>query len=203
MCRFRIALQSLARLRPDVALSNGRDVSDSYWQTLESAYSGELALSAFEQWLYATPELESVVGSDVFLDLIGFDFHQANALHEVRKLILKAYAARRPGEIEFDMARRVATEFLAGRRDMWTTARTFAQLSLDGHESWVPREFVYVDSELDTFPAPAVRPLWDSAALSKLLKRQDPMLERYDRAIREAAKEVIVFLDARQSSSSL
>ena len=97
------------------------------------------------------------------------------------------------------MARRVVTEFLAGQRDMWTTARTFARLSLDGHESWVPTEFVYVDSELDTFPAPAVRPLWDSEALSKLLERQEPILQEYERALRSAAEEVLAFLDARRA----
>ena len=53
---------------------------------------------------------------------------------------MNAYDLQRPGEIDFDSARRVATEFLAGHRDIWTTARTFARLALDGHDAWVPTE---------------------------------------------------------------
>ena len=50
------------------------------------------------------------------------------------------------------------------------------------------------------FPARAVRPLWDSAALSKLLERQAPILQEYERALRVAATDVLAFLDARQAA---
>jgi hypothetical protein len=62
----------------------------------------------------------------------------------------------------------------------------------------VPSEFVYVDSELDSFPAPSVRPLWDSSALSHILKRQKPILAEFDRALRESSISVLAYLASRR-----
>jgi hypothetical protein len=168
-----------------------------YWRTLEAAYSGDLSIAAFEQWLYATPELEFAIGAESYYALLCFDFKQAHAVHELKKLIASIYEARRPGEMDYDEAYRLATQFLAGQRDLWSVARAFTQLSHNGHEEWIPSEFAYVDSELDTFPAPAVRPMWNSQALSRLLQSQEPILKEFDRALREACEEVLAHLATR------
>jgi hypothetical protein len=175
--------------------------SIAYWRTLEAVYHGDLPIGAFEQWLYVTPELEGAIGTEHYEALIFFDFRQAYAPHELRKLILSTYEARRPGEMDYDMAHRLATQFLAGQCDLWAVASGFTQLWHSGHEAWVPSEFVYVDSELDTFPAPAVRPMWDSTALFRLLKRQELILQEFDRALRQTCETVLAYLATRDTAS--
>jgi hypothetical protein len=167
------------------------------WRTLEAAHAGDLSLDVFEGWVYESTELEAALGPDRYLELAGFDYLQRHASRELRKLIERLYAALRPGELDYDYARRIAEEFLAGQRDRWSTARAFTRLWHDGHEDWVPREFWYVDSELDSFPPPPVQPLWDSNALAKLLGRQEPILAEYDRMLREAAHSVLDYLAKR------
>jgi len=173
-------------------------VTGSVWSTLEAAHAGDLPLDAFEQWVYASSELEATLGPDHYLELAGFDFRQRRALRELRKLIERLYEALRPGELVYDHARRIAEEFLAGQRDLWSTARAFTRLWHDGNEAWVPREFWYVDSELDGFPAPSVRPLWSVDALGQLLRRQEPILAEFDRTLREAAQSVLDYLARRE-----
>jgi hypothetical protein len=176
-------------------------VSSSFWKSLEAAYAGDLPLDAFEQWVYEHPDIETALGPDRYLELVSFDFRQPHALHEMKKIIERYYAELRKGELSYDFARRVAEQFLAGQRDLWSTARAFTMLWHEGHEEWVPSEFVYVDSELDAFPAPSVRPLWDSTALSRLLKRQEPILSEFERVLREASASVLKFLASRQPAA--
>jgi hypothetical protein len=173
-------------------------VASSFWESLEAAHSGDLPLHAFEQWVCENPALEKELGLERYLELAGFDFRQSHAVHELRKLIERFYAELRPGELAYDFAQRTAEQFLAGQRDLWSTAHAFTRLWHEGHEDWVSSEFVYVDSELDTFPAPSVRPLWDSKALKQLLRRQEPILAEYDRALRESAKAVLDYLAKRR-----
>jgi hypothetical protein len=170
---------------------------ESYWQSLEAVYSGDLPLPAFEQWVYGTADLEPAIGATYYLELISFDFRQEYALHELRKLIGRIYDERRPGQLDYDTAKRVARDFLAGQRDLWSTARELTRLWHEGHENWIPSEVVYIDSELDSYPSPAVRPLWDSGALTRLLSRQKPLLQEYERVLREAAEVVLVRLAER------
>jgi hypothetical protein len=52
-------------------------------------WQGALSLQDFEQWLYATPELEDYLGASIYCEFISFDFHQPDAGYELRKLIEK------------------------------------------------------------------------------------------------------------------
>jgi hypothetical protein len=175
-------------------------VTSSIWRTLEAAYAGDLSLDVFERWVYETRELEAALGPERYLELISFDYRQRRASRELRKLIDRVYEALRPGELTFDYARRVAEEFLAGERDLWSTARAFTGLWYDGHEDWVPSEFVYVDSELDGFPAPSVQGFWNPDALEQLFGQQRSILAEYERAARDAATKVLDYLAKRTPS---
>ena len=172
-------------------------VTSSFWRTLEAAHAGDLSVVVFERWGYETSELETTLGPERYLELISFDYRQRRAARELKKLIDRLYEDLRPGELTFDYARRVAEEFLAGERDLWSTARAFTGLWYDGNEDWVPSEFVYVDSELDGFPAPSVQRLWNADALEQLFGQRRTILAEYERAVRDAAITVLDYLAKR------
>lgn len=168
------------------------------WLTLEAAHSGDLPLFDFEEWTYRTPALEALLGPDLYLELIAFDFGQRDARHELRKLIERIYAAHRPGLLLGDHARRVATEYIEGRRDLWRTTSAFANLWSAGHDDWVPDAFIAIDSELDAVPAPRFRGDWDPVALRRLLAEWRPTLERFEESVRDACRTVLARLDERE-----
>ena len=174
------------------------DAPNACWTSLEAAHTGDLPLDAFEAWVYRTLELEPLLGADLHLELLAFDFRQPHARHELRKLIERIYAAHRPGALLTDHARRVATEYLEGRRDLRSTCRTFAILWAEGHDDWVPSEFVYIDSELDDVPAPDQWPQWQPAALRRLLARWQPTLRAFEESARAGCEAVLARLDARE-----
>jgi hypothetical protein len=168
------------------------------WTHLEAVHAGDLALAAFEQWLYATPGVETALGADAWLALVSLDYDGRFAAHEVRTLVERLYAQRRPGALPADQARRVAREFLADDRDLWSTCATLARLWSQGGEDWVPIDFVGLDSELDAIPAPGIRTRWEPAALQARLSSHASWLEGAHEAAREAARRMLEQLDARE-----
>lgn len=49
--------------------------------------NGEISLEDFEQWIYATPELETYLGEATYFEFAAFDFRQSGAKYELGKLI--------------------------------------------------------------------------------------------------------------------
>jgi hypothetical protein len=45
--------------------------------------AGEVTLAGFEQWLYQHLEVETEVGSEVFMRLLSADFRDAGAIAEI------------------------------------------------------------------------------------------------------------------------
>jgi hypothetical protein len=174
-------------------------VSD-VWRKLEAAEAGDLPLVEFERWVYSTPELVPVLGQPLALEFLALDYRQGHARHDLRKLVLRAYDQHRPGELKYDMARRVAEEFLAGDRDVWRTAAAFARMCHSGTEDWVPLDFLYIDSELDAIAAPETRDLWDSEALVRHLDQHRPLLACYEATLQEAVDVVLRYLDSRDAA---
>jgi len=170
------------------------------WEHLEAVHAGALELPSFEQWLYATPEVQTALGPDAWHALAAFDYHGRFAVHELRSLVERLYEEQRPGALPADRARRIANEFLTGSRDLWATCAALARLWGEGHQAWVPREFVGLDSDLEAIPAPAVRDLWDPVALRRLLEQHAPWLERAHREARGAAIQLLANLDARDKT---
>jgi hypothetical protein len=170
---------------------------DDAWGRLEAVHTGDLAVEAFERWVYAHPGLEALVGPALALDFLTFDYRQPDARHELRKLVERAYLRHGPDELEHDMMRRIANEFLSGERDVWRTTAPFARLIATGEYDWIPLGFLYVDSELDTIPSPAVRSMWEPAALARLLKNSEALLAGYEFAVRKAVAVLLKRLEAR------
>jgi len=170
------------------------------WDHVEAAHAGDLDLRAFERWLHETPDVEAVLGRDGWLEMIARNYRERSALHDTQQQIERLYAERRAGQLPRDRARRVAGEFLDGRRDLWSTCRHLARLWTDGHETWIPIEFVGIDSELDDIPAPGVRDRWDPVALRGVLDRGAPWLESAHQAARDAASAMLDRLDIGELS---
>ncbi|MCA1991300.1 MAG: hypothetical protein LDL41_04520 [Coleofasciculus sp. S288] len=49
--------------------------------------NGEESISTFEEWLYATPDLEAVLSSDDYLLLISLDFSETGICSKIEELI--------------------------------------------------------------------------------------------------------------------
>ncbi|MGB0908386.1 MAG: hypothetical protein ACPGVT_12910 [Maricaulaceae bacterium] len=54
---------------------------------LYSFILGESTKEELENWIYATPKLETYLGADDYLDLISVDFHDAGASHYIGKIL--------------------------------------------------------------------------------------------------------------------
>jgi hypothetical protein len=170
---------------------------DDVWRQLESVHTGDLAVEAFEQWVYAHSGLGALLGPALALDFLTLDYRQPHARHELRKLVERAYLRRGRKQLEYDMMRRIANEFLSGERDVWRTTAPFARLIATGQHDWIPPDFLYVDSELDSIPSPAARSMWEPAALAKLLRENAALLAGYEFAVRQAVAVLLERLDAR------
>ena len=170
------------------------------WRQLETLHTGDLSADAFEQWVYSAPDLETVLGRDLALEFLAFDYRGRGESQELHALVERAYAERRPGELVYDMARRVAEEFLAGERDLWRTTGPLASLFARGHD-WVPVILVGIDSELDSIPAPHVRASWEPDALTRLLAESEAIVASYESTVRDALESMLQMLDARSANS--
>ena len=49
----------------------------------------EISIKDFEQWVYKTEELETVLSERDYLDLIAFNFNQPHVLYELFKIFVK------------------------------------------------------------------------------------------------------------------
>jgi hypothetical protein len=48
---------------------------------------GETSTADFERWLYATPELESLLGPQLYLPLIAEDYRDVGGVHDLRRAL--------------------------------------------------------------------------------------------------------------------
>jgi hypothetical protein len=167
------------------------------WSHLERFLHGDLPVAAFEAWLYSQSHaVEETIGPEISLSLLSLNYNGPHADHEARKSIEEAYQVYRPGEMARDRARRVATEFLDGGRDLWSTARILSSLRFEGLEACIPDEFVYIDSELDDIPPPEQRFRWDQAAWKRVRGLEAPVLAEYERAARLASVSLLKRLES-------
>jgi hypothetical protein len=166
------------------------------WPYLGACIYGLVPLDAFEQWVYASPQLEQALGADRYLELVSLDFHQAHARHEVVRRLHEAFLERRLSGVERDVGIWIARGYLDGSIGLVTASRVLAQLRADSHD-WVPSEFTYIDSELDEIPLPAQYHLWEPAALAEKLRESEPRLHAFELGARSAAREMLEVLEGQ------
>jgi hypothetical protein len=166
------------------------DQSGTTWSTLERWLAGEISTVALEQWVYGSPYLETILGPDDHLALVSFDYHQAHADIELRRLVLQVYNHHRPGRLARDRARRLATGLVDGTIDLLPAVHALAQLGLEGND-WVPSTFVAIDSDLDIVPKAEQYALWDQVALKSKLEDLQPLIDGCRADAIEAAMQIL------------
>jgi hypothetical protein len=163
---------------------------ESGWQVLERFLSGEMSSADLEQWLCTSSEAENILGPRAYAELLGFDFRQPHAPHELSKLVRSVYEYSRPGRLARDRAFRIAEGLISGSVEIPSGVRVLAQLCLDGHD-WVPSVFVNVQSELDGIPRPEQYALWEPGALGAKLEEGRRIGKLHQDSILDAAREIV------------
>jgi hypothetical protein len=130
----------------------------------------------FDRWACASPELERVIGPDRYLKLISIDNRHKDADLQLNRVIDGIYADLQPGLFLRDVAAWTARTFLSGQIGLAKACGILTEL-WHTEEGWVPTEFVYIDSEMDEMP-------------------EGDRLAEFERAAREAARELLTTLEA-------
>lgn len=65
-----------------------KDIQDKFHQII----SKQISLREFEQWVYQTSELESLLPSEDYLTLVSFDYKHADGFYEIEKVLGKYVA---------------------------------------------------------------------------------------------------------------
>jgi hypothetical protein len=60
-----------------------QEILDRFLQVLDR----EISLDSFEQWVYATPELETVLTRDSYLTLLCLDYRSRHAMHIIEQVL--------------------------------------------------------------------------------------------------------------------
>ena len=160
------------------------------WPTLERLLAGEITLAAFEAWLFASADLERVVGSQGHMALMSFNFRQPHAIIELNKIVRQLYDEHRPGCLARDRAHRLAVGLIDGTIELQVAVRALSRLYNEGNH-WVPIIFVGIDSELDAVPSPEQQRHWAPEALETKLKELEPLVEHWRQGAIQAAKELL------------
>ncbi|HET6763320.1 MAG TPA: hypothetical protein VFH27_06600 [Longimicrobiaceae bacterium] len=161
------------------------------WTQLARVQAGALTCAEFEAWLYADEQTAADLGPRWYLELMEFNYRQPNARRELQSLVERIAASRPPTEL----ARALASGFLAGHVSLHDLAGGFAAMHRDGHH-WVPASFLYLDDELLEVPHPDRHHLWDPTALVATLQAWEPDLARMRTDARAMCTDVLAYLDA-------
>jgi hypothetical protein len=146
----------------DAANSSNRlsvsDLKEKIWQFLR----GSLPTSEFEQWVYETPELETLFGFDLFLDLLSVDYRDSDAVEHMKVILQDWFGCESSDEVV-----RTATAILNGSIDIITGARRLSTLQ---HQVYADNDpdfmtFVGINSDTDKFPIGEVRRHWSQESL--------------------------------------
>lgn len=159
------------------------------FQVLDRLLTGELPVGEFERWVYASPEIETQLGSGDYFQLLAFDYRQPHAIHELRRLVGAVYERRRPGMLARDRAWRLACGLASGSLPV-AAAHGLAILHYGGH-GWVPLDFVGISVELDDVPSPGQRPLGDPQALAGAEAEWQPYLDELRAVAAQVARDFL------------
>jgi hypothetical protein len=170
--------------------------TDSHaWPYLAAAAYALAPIDEFETWVYASSDLQHVVGPEHYRELISFNFRKDHARHDLTSMVRGIFLERRPHGIERDVAVWLARSYLAGSTQLVTISRVLARLWSEEHE-WVPSEFAYIDSELVDLPLPAQYDQWNPEALAAKLAESAPRLLEFERAARVVAQQMLDRLES-------
>lgn len=64
-------------------MNNEKDIQQQFYKI----YKGIISVSEFEEWLYNTPEIEKVYGSDFYFNLLDLNYRSRHIRNELEKVI--------------------------------------------------------------------------------------------------------------------
>ena len=88
-------------------------------QPLWEFVSGDAEQTAFETWLYSTPDLEPLLGAELYLQLISCDFRNREERWQIRQRLRSFLATRR--QCECPLLRRNEAVAMGGEINVQST----------------------------------------------------------------------------------
>jgi hypothetical protein len=142
---------------------------------------GGTPVKDFEAWVYASTELERVLGPAEYAYVAATDFSSASEVRAVGDRLERFLESRWPREPDRAKARIACEGLVDGTIDLVRGCAILASLARRGMEC-IPEAFAAWHSELDGVPTAAQYALWDPAALQRKLAVVEPLREEIVRA---------------------
>jgi hypothetical protein len=133
-------------------------------------YYDELTPSEFDEWLCTAANLEDVLGSDTFFQLIDLDYSSRDEVEEARHLVKRFYSEQLQSDICRDRVEDVLQGMLAGELELPRGCEILWDLSLNGAD-FIPAVFAGYASELED-------PKWESFYRERVLKDAEEFLRK-------------------------
>lgn len=150
----------------------------------------EIPLADFEKRVYQTPELEGILGSDSYFKLISFNFHNKDALYEVKQMIIERIGI---GRYETWRIRKLLLYLINDQGDPVETIAGSYSLYCAGYHFLQPIGMRYV-WEMDDLPRLVEQELWDEVAFAQKRTTLQPYLDR----LKPVAQRLLEAIDNKQ-----
>ncbi len=123
----------------------------------------ELALSEFEQCLYATPALEAFLGQPAYLELLSFRYNQPSANYELARLLRSVIEPARSDTWQIIY---FLQSLLEGTSD---AVEAFARLFDLYGQGYTFLENIAIAYDIGVYEIPTLRqqPLWEASAFAR------------------------------------
>lgn len=139
---------------------------------------GDLPLTTFQQWVFATPDIAVVVGDDNYFVLLEVEYRLPSAQNEVMKLVANLAEQHWPGRLLREQVYTILCDLVRGSLHVISACEQLAWWHHNG-APWIPRIFVGINSELDAAPDPTLNHLWEPDALATKLAEVEPWVAQY------------------------
>jgi len=153
--------------------------------------SNELDQETFETWIYQEPQLESLLGKTLYLDLLSLDYSSGQGKFDSELLIKKFLEDKHREYFQKREVISILRLMLAEEIPLVRGLRQLTRLERKGY-GFIPVSFVGYESETDSVPDPKDKARWNSIAY-KLAHRP---LRIYRKAIIQEAKKFLKQLEA-------
>lgn len=159
---------------------------------------GDMSLAAFQQWVFATPDIADVVGDDQYVLLLDVHYGLPSATEEVVRRVTVLAEQYWPGQLLREHIRSILCGLLNGSIHVVSACEQLAWWRSNG-VPWIPTIFVGLDSELDAVPDPKHYHFWQSDALATKLAEVEPWVAHYRGLARTEAQKLLLAEYAERS----
>jgi hypothetical protein len=151
---------------------------------------GRVPVGDFAAWVFASPDLEPVIGPGFARELRELDFGEPGAETALRRLVDRILEHLvDPGPVVMERVRELLCSLVDGTGNVFDVCAELASLHSDGLEWLLP--FAALDSDLETVPRPESYPQWDPKSLERKLAEMLPTLEDCTMEAREEAARLL------------